>query len=146
MATVSTNIKINPILNQESQALFETLGLNLSTAVNMFLHQAVREQAIPFRIGAPIPNTETLKAINESRNGIGLSRGFTSVTELMEDLDADDSISHYIITTLHKPLINKKRDSFCTVSFHLYITLKFYTLSLSYSRMEPLFENSNSYS
>lgn len=90
MATVSTNIKIDPILKQESQALFETLGLNLSTAVNMFLRQAVREQAIPFRIGAPIPNAETLKAINEARNGIGLSRGFTSVTELMEDLDADD--------------------------------------------------------
>lgn len=90
MATVSTNIKIDPILKQESQALFETLGLNLSTAVNMFLRQAVREQAIPFRIGAPIPNAETLKAINEARNSIGLSRGFTSVTELMEDLDADD--------------------------------------------------------
>lgn len=77
-------------MKQESQALFETLGLNLSTAVNMFLRQAVREQAIPFRIGTPIPNAETLKAINEARNGIGLSRGFTSVTELMEDLDADD--------------------------------------------------------
>lgn len=56
----------------------------------MFLRQAVREQAIPFRIGTPIPNAETLKAINEARNGIGLSRGFTSVTELMEDLDDDD--------------------------------------------------------
>ncbi|MCI5687319.1 MAG: type II toxin-antitoxin system RelB/DinJ family antitoxin [Emergencia sp.] len=77
-------------MKQESQALFETLGLNLSTAVNIFLRQAVREQAIPFRIGAPIPNAETLKAINEAGNGIGLSRGITSVTELIEDLDDDD--------------------------------------------------------
>lgn len=90
MAAISTNIKIDPALKQESQALFESLGLSLSTAVNMFLRQAVREQAIPFRVGAPIPNAETRKAIEDARNGIGLSRGFTSVSELMEDLDADD--------------------------------------------------------
>ncbi|MBD5080868.1 MAG: type II toxin-antitoxin system RelB/DinJ family antitoxin [Ruminococcaceae bacterium] len=90
MAAVSTNIKIDPTLKQESQALFESLGLSLSTAVNMFLRQAVREQAIPFRIGMPIPNTETMKAIEDARNGIGLSRGFSSVSELMEDHDADD--------------------------------------------------------
>lgn len=90
MSAISTNIKIDPILKQESQALFESLGLNLSTAVNMFLRQAVREQAIPFRVGSPIPNAETLKAIEDARKGIGLSRSFTSVAELMEDLDADD--------------------------------------------------------
>lgn len=87
MAAISTNIKIDPTLKQESQALFESFGLNLSTAVNMFLRQAVREQAIPFRIGTPVPNIETLKAIENARNGIGLSRSFSSVSELMEDLD-----------------------------------------------------------
>lgn len=90
MATVSTNIKIDPVLKQEAQALFESFGLNLSTAVNMFLRQAVREQAIPFRIGTPIANIETLKAIEDARNGRNLSRGFSSVADLMEDLDADD--------------------------------------------------------
>lgn len=90
MAAISTNIKIDPVLKQESQALFESLGLSLSTAVNLFLRQAVREQAIPFRVGAAIPNAETRKAIEDARNGIGLSRGFNSVAELMEDLDADD--------------------------------------------------------
>ena len=90
MAPVSTNIKIDPELKEKSQALFESFGLTLSSAVNMFLRQAVREQAIPFRIGNPAPNAETLKAIQDARNGIGLSRGFSSVAELMEDLNADD--------------------------------------------------------
>lgn len=90
MTAVSTNIKIDPILKRESQALFESFGLSLSTAVNMFLRQAVREQAIPFRIGTPVPNMETLKAIEDARKGVGLSRGFSSVAELMENLDADD--------------------------------------------------------
>jgi len=90
MTAISTNIKIDPVLKKESQALFESLGLNLSTAVNIFLRQAVREQAIPFRVGTPVPNAETLKAIADARNGVGLSKGFTSVSELMENLDADD--------------------------------------------------------
>lgn len=90
MAPVSTNIKIDPDLKEQSQALFESLGLSMSTAINMFLRQAVREQAIPFRVGNPLPNMETLRAIEDARKGIGLSRGFTSVSELMEDLNADD--------------------------------------------------------
>lgn len=90
MAPVSTNIKIDPDLKQQSQALFESFGLTLSSAINMFLRQAVREQAIPFRVGNPLPNAETLKAIQDARNGIGLSRGFSSVADLMEDLNADD--------------------------------------------------------
>ena len=90
MAAVSTNIKIDPALKKESQELFESFGLSLSAAINMFLRQAVREHAIPFRIGNPLPNAETIKAIEDARNGIRLSRGFTSVEEMMEDLDADD--------------------------------------------------------
>ena len=90
MTPVSTNIKIDPELKEQAQDLFESLGINLTTAVNIFLRQSVREQAIPFRIGEPVPNAETLQAIRDARNGVGLSRGFTSVKELMEDLDADD--------------------------------------------------------
>ena len=90
MTPVSTNIKIDPILKEQAQDLFESLGMNLTTAVNIFLRQSVREQAIPFRIGEPVPNAETLQAIRDARNGVGLSRGFTSVKELMEDLNADD--------------------------------------------------------
>lgn len=38
----------------------------------------------------PSPNDITLRVIEESRAGIGLSKGFSSVSELMEDLNADD--------------------------------------------------------
>ena len=89
MTPVSTNIKIDPELKEQAQDLFESLGMNLTTAVNIFLRQSVREQAIPFRIGEPVPNAETLQAIRDARRGVGLSRGFTSVKEMMEDLDAD---------------------------------------------------------
>lgn len=80
MAAISTNIKIDPKLKQESQAHFENLGLSLSAAVNLFLRQAVREQAIP--------SAETRKAIEDARNGVGLNREFHSAAELTEDLDS----------------------------------------------------------
>lgn len=36
------------------------------------------------------PTAETAKAIEDARNGIGLSKPFSTVAELMEDLNADD--------------------------------------------------------
>ena len=53
MAVISTNIKIDSDLKQQAQALFSDLGMNLTTAVNIFLKQAVRERSIPFHIGDP---------------------------------------------------------------------------------------------
>ncbi len=54
MAGQSTNIKIDPELKKEAQKLFSELGMDMTTAVNIFLRQAVREQAIPFRVGEPV--------------------------------------------------------------------------------------------
>ena len=62
---ISTNIRIDPELKKESQELFEDLGLTLSSAINIFLRQSVREQAIPFRIGENVPNAETRAALDE---------------------------------------------------------------------------------
>ena len=56
----------------------------------MFAKQAVREQGIPFKVTMDVPNAETRKAMEDTINGVGISRGFSSVAELMEDLDADD--------------------------------------------------------
>ena len=50
----------------------------------------MRENAIPFEIARKVPNEETKKAIENVRKGVGLSKGFHSVAELMEDLYADD--------------------------------------------------------
>ena len=93
MSTISTNIKIDPDLKKESQVLFENLGLNLSTAVNMFLRQAVREQAIPFRVGAPVPNDETMEALQEvkrMKSNPNLGKTYTDVDQMMEELLGDE--------------------------------------------------------
>ncbi len=90
MAKVSTNISIDADIKKQAQELFAELGMDLSTAINIFIRQALRQHSIPFEITADISNEETKRAIDNVRNGIGLSRGFHSVSELMEDLYADD--------------------------------------------------------
>ena len=90
MAKVSTNVTIDEVTKKEAQALLADFGMDLSTAVNVFLKQMVYEGAFPFSITREVPNEETKRAIENVRNGVGLSKGFHSVSELMEDLYADD--------------------------------------------------------
>lgn len=89
MAKTTATITIDSDIKAQAQELFADFGLDLSTAINIFLRQTVRENAIPFEISRT-PNEETIKAIENVRNGVGLSKGFHSVSELMEDLYADD--------------------------------------------------------
>ena len=89
MAPVSTNIKIDPALKRDAQELFDNLGLSLSAAVNLFLRQAVREQAIPFYVRIPVYNEETLKAIQDARRGVNVSGPFNTADEMFEALDAE---------------------------------------------------------
>lgn len=87
MAPVSTNIKIDPELKKQAQKLFGDLGMNLTTAVNIFLTQSVREQAIPFRIGMDIPNEETKAAIEEGHEIVGKGNSrFSNAEEMFADL------------------------------------------------------------
>lgn len=90
MAKISTSISLDADVKAQAQALFADFGLDLSTAINIFLRQSIRENCIPFVIHREIPNEETKRAIENVRNGVGLSKGFHSVADLMEDLYADD--------------------------------------------------------
>ena len=65
MSKVSTNISISPKLKQEAASLFKDLGLDLSTAVNMFLAQAVKQKGFPFAITTDIPDDDTLVTLKE---------------------------------------------------------------------------------
>ena len=65
MAKVSTNISIDPTLKENSIALFAQFGLDLSTAISLFLQQSVREQRIPFEIRLETPNATTKTALAE---------------------------------------------------------------------------------
>ena len=61
----ATTINIDDNTKKEAQELLKDMGMNLSTAVNVFLKQLVKEQRIPFEIGNPRPSQELLEALRE---------------------------------------------------------------------------------
>jgi len=65
MARVSTNISLDVELKKSAQELFADFGLDLTTAITLFLRQSVREQRIPFEIRRETPNELTRAAMDE---------------------------------------------------------------------------------
>ena len=53
MAQSNLNIRIDEEIKKQSEELFASLGMNMSTAINVFLRQAIRRRGIPFEIGLP---------------------------------------------------------------------------------------------
>lgn len=89
MALKNLNVRVDEDLKEQADCLFSELGMSMSTAINMFLRSAVRSSGFPCDLHLePIPNKETQKAIEDMENGIGISKTFNSINELMEDLDA----------------------------------------------------------
>lgn len=80
-------IDVDDDIVKQAQSIFEEMGLDLSTAVNIFLEQCVREQRIPFAFEYEVPNAETIAAMEEIeemvRNG---GHGFSSVEEMFNEI------------------------------------------------------------
>jgi DNA-damage-inducible protein J len=59
-------------IKEEADRLFSELGFNLTTAINAFVRQALRERAIPFYIKAS--HSSSVKAASKNRSEL-ISRG-----------------------------------------------------------------------
>lgn len=68
MAKVSTSISLDADVKAKAQELFADFGLDLSTAINIFLRQSIRENCIPFTIQREVPNADTIAAMKEAED------------------------------------------------------------------------------
>ena len=68
MATTNVSIRMDTELKAQADELFAELGMNLSTAFNIFVRQSLREGGIPFEIRTDRPNKETIAAMLEAEN------------------------------------------------------------------------------
>ena len=87
--STNLNIRIDKNLKKEAEDLFKRLGLNMSSAINVFLTQSVREQAIPFEIHEDRPNKQFLKALKEAdkiAKNPEKYKLYDNVEELLKDL------------------------------------------------------------
>jgi len=91
MATVNMSIRMDTELKKQAEAMFSDMGLNMTTAINMFLRQVVRQRRIPFEIATYIPNAETVAAIKEMDDMLSgkiPAKRYSSTKELFEDLES----------------------------------------------------------
>ena len=65
MATTNINVRVDASLKKDAEKLFNELGLNMSSAITMFLKSAVSYEGIPFEIKRIRPIAETKAALDE---------------------------------------------------------------------------------
>lgn len=89
MATAPTQIRIDADIKKQATDLFDELGLDMSGAVNLFLHQCVLRGGLPFKVELPRYSQSALDAMEEARR---ISRdldvrGYDSMDELRKALE-----------------------------------------------------------
>mgnify|MGYP003308820607 CR=1 FL=1 len=93
MANQTTNISIrmDSELKKQADALFEELGMNITTAFNIFVRQTLRDGRIPFDISINNPNKRTVAAMIEAERITNDSnvKGYSDVEELLADLKSE---------------------------------------------------------
>ena len=86
--TINVNVDVN--IKKQANAILNDLGLNMSTAINMFLAQIIKQDGIPFEVKNPKPTRELIKALKEADDIVSGkidSKRYYDVDELFEDLD-----------------------------------------------------------
>ena len=87
MPKTSMSIRLDSEVKEQAQQVFSNLGMDMTTAINIFLRQAIQYQGLPFdvRLDENRKLLEVLTDLDQNRN---MSQSFESVSGLMEDLRA----------------------------------------------------------
>lgn len=83
-----TQVRIDSEIKRQASELFKTLGLDMSSAINLFLHQCILRGGIPFSVEVPQYNKETIEAMKEAKaiaNNPNI-KGYDSIEELKKSL------------------------------------------------------------
>ena len=78
------SVRVNEEKKKEASRILKDLGLDLSTAINIYLTQIIKKGGIPFMIDEP--SDETLRAIKDAEEGKNLFGPYSSLEELVNDL------------------------------------------------------------
>lgn len=89
MAITNLNIRTDKEIKEQAEMIFSELGLNMTTAINMFLRTTIREHGIPFELKLDIPNEATVAAIEEGRRIAydNSAKGYTNMDDLKAALE-----------------------------------------------------------
>ena len=66
MATTNFSVRLDSDLKKQCEAIYGELGINLTTAINVFLRKSLNAGGFPFDVRIDEPNKETLLALLEA--------------------------------------------------------------------------------
>lgn len=86
--TTNVSIRMDSDLKAQAEALFAELGMNLTTAFNIFVRQSLRNGGIPFDITVKKPNEDTIAAVIEAHRIVNdpNTKGYNDLEELFKAL------------------------------------------------------------
>lgn len=87
MSKMSISIRLDSEVKEQAQQVFSNLGMDMTTAINIFLRQAIQYQGLPFDVRLD-ENWKLLQALTDLDQNRNMSQSFESVSDLMEDLRA----------------------------------------------------------
>ena len=90
MKTATLNIRVDPSVKEEAERVYAQFGMNLSDAVNVFLHKSIMEGGLPFELRPPRFNAETEAAMREAREiaaGRVAASRYASASQALADVD-----------------------------------------------------------
>jgi DNA-damage-inducible protein J len=90
--TANINIRIDPATKESAESLFNSFGITITDAVNIFLRQSLMVGGLPFKVRQPRYNAETEAAILEARaimRGDAGYKSYTSAKELFKEIDQE---------------------------------------------------------
>ena len=82
-------IRIDPQVKSDVEAVYAKYGMSITDAINVFLHTSRNVGGLPFDLRPPVPNTETLEAIEEVKQmkaNPSFGKAYTDVDEMMKEL------------------------------------------------------------
>lgn len=91
--TASINMRVNPQIKSEAESIFESLGMTLTEAINVFLHKSVMEGGLPFDVRQPRYNARTEAAMREATDIMGgrvHAESYDNATAMFAALDEED--------------------------------------------------------
>lgn len=89
MAQKNINIRMDENLKEQFDALCNDMGMNMTTAFNIFAKTVVRQNRIPFEVSLDVPNAETIAALEEvqrMKKDPSLGKSYTDVDQMMKEL------------------------------------------------------------
>ena len=64
--TTNFSVRMDSDIKKQCEAIYGELGINLTTAINVFLRQSLRAGGFPFDVRLDQPNKETMAAMLEA--------------------------------------------------------------------------------